>query len=392
MSRRAAFLRVVALASAVVLVAACGGDDDDAAAADDATEADASPAVDVPADASVSEIFAAIDAADLSTDEREAFLYERAKEEGSVILYSPVGAEHLDVWTAAFNDAYPGVTSEYVRLSTTDMLERLEAEAAAGQSTADVAMPNVIEIPSLLDGDLFADLHGVPVPEDYPSEAVGARAVMWYATPRIMMWNTENVTDPPAELDDLLEPAHAGCVMTSSYEIFTGALIVERGVEGAEAWYQAFLANDGIIGDSQSSVSADVAAGAVDCALNPLVSSAEELMAEGAPVDWAAPDPSPASASTLTISSDADHPYAAALLMLWLLGPDGSTIAGVDGRLPLHPDVPPPTGRVAGFIEEGDELNDRLLLLSFEDAVAVAGDVERLVATYVTPNLVADDD
>lgn len=71
-----------------------------------------------------------------NTDEAEADLYEKAKEEGSVTLYS-ISSRCTKV-ADAFNAKYPGVVCTAFDISTNELLEKVTREYDAGQRVADV--------------------------------------------------------------------------------------------------------------------------------------------------------------------------------------------------------------------------------------------------------------
>ncbi|OON98319.1 MAG: hypothetical protein ATN35_05500 [Epulopiscium sp. Nele67-Bin004] len=70
------------------------------------------------------------------TDETEAELYEKAKEEGSVVLYSI--SSRCETIAEAFNEKYPGVICEPYDISSDELLEKVTREHAAGRNVADV--------------------------------------------------------------------------------------------------------------------------------------------------------------------------------------------------------------------------------------------------------------
>lgn len=72
----------------------------------------------------------------LNTDETEEELYEKAKEEGTVTLYSI--SSRCPKVADAFNAKYPGVTCVPFDISTNELLEKVTREYDAGQHVADV--------------------------------------------------------------------------------------------------------------------------------------------------------------------------------------------------------------------------------------------------------------
>ncbi len=71
-----------------------------------------------------------------NTDETDEELYELAKEEGSVTIYS-ISSRTPKV-VEAFNEKYPGVVAESYDIKTNELLEKVTREHEAGQNVADV--------------------------------------------------------------------------------------------------------------------------------------------------------------------------------------------------------------------------------------------------------------
>ena len=71
-----------------------------------------------------------------NTDETDEELYEKAKEEGKVTVYSI--SSRITKVAKAFAEKYPGVEVEPFDISTNELLEKVTREYDAGQHVADV--------------------------------------------------------------------------------------------------------------------------------------------------------------------------------------------------------------------------------------------------------------
>ena len=71
-----------------------------------------------------------------NTDETDEELYEKAKEEGKVTIYSI--SSRITKVANAFMEKYPGVEVEPFDISTNELLEKVTREYDAGQHVADV--------------------------------------------------------------------------------------------------------------------------------------------------------------------------------------------------------------------------------------------------------------
>lgn len=71
-----------------------------------------------------------------NTDETDEELYEKAKEEGKVTIYSI--SSRITKVANAFMEKYPGIEVEPFDISTNELLEKVTREYDAGQHVADV--------------------------------------------------------------------------------------------------------------------------------------------------------------------------------------------------------------------------------------------------------------
>src|SRR5512139_2737218 len=67
----------------------------------------------------------------------EPSLYERARKEGQVLVYSSFNAAEMVTLKNSFENRYPGVKVEHLRLAGARLMQRLIAEHQAGSDLAD---------------------------------------------------------------------------------------------------------------------------------------------------------------------------------------------------------------------------------------------------------------
>ena len=368
----------MALASVMVglvLLAACGSEDVQRGTASEALEE--------------------VAALDLSPEETVEHLAERAREEGEVLLYGSSNAALLEAWAERFEADYPDIDLEFVRLPPTELEERILAEARAGRHLVDVVDVNAVVGTALRDEGLLADHHQVPIPADFPSAYTGG----WHATtqlmPNVMAWNTDAVEadEVPTSWEDFLDPAHAGCWLNVDPRTFVTMLVVERGQDGAESWLRGFLDNGGRVAESHSGMTRSLAAGEYDCAVYLFDYDVEGLIVEDdAPLAWEPADPTPANSINAHLADEAANPHAAALLMHWLLDPDGgAAVVRDEGRLAPHPDVEPLRERMRPWVVDGSELAELLLPIGPELAAEHGEQVTELIEEYLVPGVAAGD-
>lgn len=341
----------------------------------------------------VDEVFARIAAMDLTDEERVAYLEERAREEGRVLLYGVQQLDLQEAWVDAFTADHPGIEYEFVRQRGAEVYERFTAEERAGRHLADVVYVDPMTGAALRELGLFAELHGVPVPPGYPDRYVASWAVGGMLTPHVIAWNTGLVDDgrAPRDWDDFVRPEHAGCVIDSDASQFVAMMLATRGRDATVDWLVGFAENGGVVREGLPGMAQAVAAGEHHCAVYLHAFFVEELIVEdGAPLGWHAPDPSPVNVTAAHVSSHAPHPHAAALLVHWLTGERGSRFVADMGRIPANPAIRLGRDRLRPWNELDSDLAERSFLVDPPGAVEVFSEVRDLVERYVLPGLVSD--
>jgi iron(III) transport system substrate-binding protein len=190
---RRTWLAVLLAMGLLTLASACGSDasDDTSAAADSTTTTAA--ATSTSADA----------CADTGSPEWEKIV-AAAKAEGSVVLYH----SKSDVWAKTLLDAFEakyGVKGTSFRSTSGPLIQRIEQELAAGKLNGDVVLsgdPVYAEETYGKKGDLLEPTG--PAVEAYPSEDISNGVVTMGRTPLGILYNTNAITTPPTDWDDML--------------------------------------------------------------------------------------------------------------------------------------------------------------------------------------------
>lgn len=328
MGRSRSFYIASAVVGACLALSACGN------AADSGDDASSTAP-------SVEEIFA--DLADLPYAERMATITKKAEEEGTVVMYASANTEQQDAWAEAFNEAYPKIALQYVRVDSSTLGERMRAEKAAGRSLFDVASTDSVTGALLAADGLYTAHQGVPIPDDYPEQYIDDTFAIQYINPNVIAWNTDLVSESeaPRDYDDLLDPKWKGKVAVDFVpDNWIAGLLESRGEEGASTFLDNFVnKNEALVRKGHTSIAESLAAGEFPIAAEVYSYTIEGLKADGAPVDYASPKPTPANATGVSISETAPHPYAAALMMNFLLTEKGGQVVGDLGRLSVNPAV-----------------------------------------------------
>ncbi len=121
-------------------------------------------------------------------------LYQQAKDEGGLTIYTPLNEEAMADVAEAFNSTYPGIDVEAITLGVDDLVARVNTEQQGGKFVADVITEDGIHTSQLISVDALApytpqampDLpDGVEdVPEGYESIAFVTTRAVAYRTRR----------------------------------------------------------------------------------------------------------------------------------------------------------------------------------------------------------------
>lgn len=286
-----------------------------------------------------------------------AELLPLAQSEGTVTVYA--FTSRIGRVEAAFEAAYPGIDMIGFDMSSTEMVARLQSEAAAGIANADVIY--VSDAPVVLTDLLDAGLIEAYVPPrvaDALTDAAKAPLLQQRLSTKVLMYNEESYPDcaPVDNLWDLTRPEWAGKVvmvdplqrgdyldlmtqivlrsdeMAAAYEAeFGEPITLDDGVADAGRQFISDLfANDVVLFGSTDDV--NVAIGATGQPTAPIGFTTYSDRRDNADEGWAlqvANDITPANGivfpALLGLNAQAPHPAAARLAIDFLMGDDTET-------------------------------------------------------------------
>ncbi|MFE5703516.1 extracellular solute-binding protein [Rhodococcus koreensis] len=286
-------------------------------------------------------------AASLSGQELE--WYQGAQNEEAVRFYTSHSPDAMEAALAAFEEKYPGVEVEGLRLTSGNLATRYSQEIGAGSRTADV----------IATGDTLFALDGLERGyfETFDADAMPATAALderWFnqgistvmVTPYGICYNTQTVDTPPETWEDALDPAYDGRLVfpnfrNSSLYVYAGQhWINQYGVDFPEELSRLRpISADSMVPGLQS-----VANGQADMGLVCGVNTAAELMNSGAPIEVVMPEDAVAIPNEMAITADAASPNGAKLFYNFLLTEEGqeafvgtgaSSPIGSEGSIPI---------------------------------------------------------
>lgn len=337
------FLALVSLAVTMAMLTACGG----------APSGSSAPGSSSPGSETKAPGTEWAEEVGLNKTETVDELYEKAKKEGKVVVYSQ--SSRIKDVKATFEKQYPGVEVEAYHMGTNDVVEKVIREQGAGVFHADVAflkesagtVTNEILAKGMMHPYKPTDLTTHMI-EPYKTERAG---LVPYVSLRAFYYNTEAYKSPPIDSWwDLTKPEWKGKViledptisadtmdlflavianpqdMEQAYKEEFGKDIELDGTENASyEFFKRLLANDLIL--VKSSDEAVEAVGAPGQSSPPIAISASskqrDIKEKGLKVAVTydiKPKVSVAGESYLYIINKAPHPNAGKLLIRWMAG------------------------------------------------------------------------
>jgi iron(III) transport system substrate-binding protein len=287
----------------------------------------------------------------LNSPDRTQILIDGAKKEGEVVFYSSLIVEKpLRPLAEAFMKKYPFLKLSYWRGDTEGMVAKLVAEERAGRVMVDVMEGAGVGEAAIATG--FVVPYRTPVLGAYPADYRDPRG-LWTPT-RLsyfaLGYNTKLVAaaDVPKTYDDLLDPRWKGKMAwrvddATGSAMFLTNLRLAWGEDKAMAYFKQ-LAGQRLInfgaGSARTLVDR-VIAGEYPIALGIFAHHPLGSKNEGAPVDMQLMPPVASTAGTLVVAKGLPHPYAAMLLVDFILSAEGQGVLAQAGFYPANPQVPP---------------------------------------------------
>jgi ABC-type Fe3+ transport system substrate-binding protein len=283
--------------------------------------------------------------------DRQQKLIEGARKEGQVVLYSAmIVNQALRPIAEKFRKKYPFIKISHWRADSEDIAQKISAEVRANNVVCDVFEGTGVG-EQVVSANL-AQPYFTPAIEAYPQQYRDPNN-MWTPT-RLSYYSIAYNTrlapadKAPKSYHDLLDPQWKGKIAwrigsASGTPLFITNLRLAWGEEKAKTYLEK-LKEQRIVnfGSGSARTLVDrVIAGEYAIALNifahhPLISKAK-----GAPVNSQLMDPVVSTAATMGVVKGAKHPYAAMLLIDYILSKEGQEILAGAEYFPADPAVPP---------------------------------------------------
>lgn len=280
--------------------------------------------------------------------DREQRLIARAKQEGTVTIYTSMQMPDALPLTQAFEKKY-GIKTAVWRASGEKIVQRMLAEARARRFDVDVAETDGAQIEILYREKLLAPFYS-PFVKDIPPAIIPSHKhyVPTRLTLYVLIYNTKLVApnEVPNSYDDLLNPKWAGKVGIEAADVpWFGTMVKAMGEKQGLSYFQKLAASKPAVRKGHTLLAELVAAGEITMAPDAHIQGVERLKKRGAPVEWKPLQPAFGQPSSVAVLQRAPHPHAALLFADFILSPEGQEIIKSRNRVPVSRAVDSPLGK-----------------------------------------------
>lgn len=264
--------------------------------------------------------------------------YEAARGEGALTWYTSIDPDTAQSVARSFEETFPGVRVEVLRLTTGQIVARYAQERAAGTSPAEVVTvgdPDFFE-----EGKKTGWFEADPALEnddDWPSEFASEGVHLVSMIPIGVTYNTQNVTTPPTQWSDVLDAKYAGGRIqygdprnVPSYMQLFSVLRGEDDTFLTKVAGQAPVMASSVVNATQT-----VAAGGADLLITGTKPPTEIVKAQGAPIEYSPMSPTVGVEFYSGVASGPQNPNAALLFEDFMLSEKGQEVLNVNTVSPL---------------------------------------------------------
>jgi iron(III) transport system substrate-binding protein len=269
--------------------------------------------------------------------ERDQRLVEKAKQEGTLTLYTSMATTESNRLKDAFEKKY-GVKVQIWRALSENVLQRTVTEARARRHSVDVIETNGPEVDALGREQLISEFYS-PYLADLPGWAIPPHRL--YVSDRanlfVVAFNTNKVKreEIPASYEGFADPKWKGkLAIEATDEEWMGAIVTYWGEERGMKFFRSLAALKPDVRKGHVLLAQLVAAGEVPVGLTVYSGNADSVKEKGGPIDWAPVEPLVGRPQGLALAKNAPHPYAALLFADFVLSPEGQKLLNEMGRVP----------------------------------------------------------
>ena len=273
--------------------------------------------------------------------DREAKLVARAKQEGSVVLYTSLAPTESKPLAEAFEKKY-GVKVELWRALSDKVVQRVVTEGQANRHAVDVVETNGPEMEAIAQEKLLAEVSS-PYLADLPQEGIPAHR-LWYPDRLnffVVGYNTQKVKreELPKTYDGFLDPKWKGRIGLEATDSEWMAALVKKGGATGMDFMRKLAAMNPDLRKGHVLLAQLVATGEIPVGLTMYNANIESLKKKGATIDFVPVQPVVARPQGIGVARHAPHPAAALLFLDFVLSPEGQKLYESMGRVPASTKV-----------------------------------------------------
>jgi iron(III) transport system substrate-binding protein len=269
--------------------------------------------------------------------DREQWLAAKAREEGTLTVYTSMATTESGPLAQAFEKKY-GVKVQLWRALSENVVQRALTEARGGRRSMDAVETNAPEVEALAREEVLAQFN-TPHLADLPAWAIpphrrwlGDRANLW-----VVGYNTAKVRreELPATLEGFADPKWKGRLSLEATDSdWMYGVISFMGEGRGLDFFRKLAALKPEMRKGHILVAQLVAAGELPVCLTIYSGNADSIKAKGGPIDWAAVEPLVGRPQAIAVAKNAPHPHAALLFADFVLSPEGQRVLADMGRVP----------------------------------------------------------
>jgi iron(III) transport system substrate-binding protein len=274
--------------------------------------------------------------------DRDQRLIEKARQEGSLTLYTSLATTESMPLVKAFEKKY-GIKVELWRAVSEKVVQRTITEAQGKRFAADVIETNGPELEMITREKLLSEFYS-PYLADLPAAAIPPHR-QWYSDRMnyfVVAYNTNKVKrdELPKTYEGFLDPKWKGRIGIEATDTEWLATIIKKwGPDRGMKFFNKLSEMKPDVRKGHILLAELVAAGEVPVALTIYNSEAESLKRRGGPIDWMPIEPVVARPQGIALAKNAPHPHAALLFADFVLSPEGQTLFSSMGRIPTSQKV-----------------------------------------------------
>ncbi len=306
-----------------------------------------------------------------SPEARIARLYEAAKPEGKVALYSSMNNDDAKQVLPKFEARFPGIKIEHTRATGEQLITKLVTEKKSGQNLFDIFDSSSFQTKFIIDQG-YTQPYQPAYATDVPPEGRDEKGT-WIANrvvPLVIGFNTAKGVRPGdiKGWADLCDKKYEGkiAVETGDVVVYT-ALRKQYGEAEAQRIVRCVAANKPSLRAGHTEIDNLLPAGEFSVTFASHSYRLAVLKYEKQqPVDWVK-DLIVFDLAGSALAAQAPHPNAARLFTEWLLSPEGQTAVAATGR-------PPASTKVS--VKYPDVLGDKRVYITIDQAADYDRDAE----------------